>query len=111
MFAGIFPLENVISERTFVGFFTVKLQRVKKKENECNICEKGFANIGDFMHHKKIEHADIVQMCKNTNSCTYQNCWFHHEQNNEKEEVTEKILSMMEKFTQRIVNLENLINK
>jgi hypothetical protein len=59
----------------------------------------------------RIEHAEIVQMCKNTNSCTYQNCWFHHEENNEKEEVTEKILSMMEKFTQRIVILENMMNK
>ena len=88
-----------------------------KKENKCNICEKGFANIGDFMHHKKIEHAETVQMCRNTNSCPYQNCWFRHEphtsheQNNEKEEVTEQILSMMEKFTQRIVKLENIINK
>ena len=69
------------------------------------------------MHHKRSEHAEIFQMCKNMNSCPYQNCWFRHEpyksndQNNEEQEVTEKILSMMEKFTQRIVKLENMMNK
>ena len=69
------------------------------------------------MEHRKHEHGEMVQMCKNTNVCPYQNCWFHHEpnksheQNNEKQEVTQKILTMMEKFTQRIVKLENLINK
>ena len=34
-----------------------------------------------------------------------------NDQNNEIQEVTEKILSMMEKFTQRIVKLENMMNK
>ena len=86
-----------------------------KKEIKCHICEKVFENKPDFMQHKKIEHGEIVQMCTNKNSCSYQNCWFCHEpcqkQNDEKQEVTEKILSMVEKFTQRIVNLEKLINK
>ena len=40
-----------------------------KKENKCNICEKVFENKGDFMLHKKSEHAEIVQMCTNINSC------------------------------------------
>ena len=84
------------------------------KEIKCNICEKVFKNQDDFMHHKKSEHSDFVQMCTNKKTCPYQNCWFHHEnneQNTEKQEVTEKILSMMEKFTHRIVKLENIINK
>ena len=34
-----------------------------------------------------------------------------HEQNKGKQEVTEKILTVMEKLTQRIVKLENMINK
>ena len=66
------------------------------------------------MQHKKSEHSEFVQMFTNANSCPYQNCWFlheHTEQNTDKQELTEKILSMMEKFTQRIVNLENLIDK
>ena len=72
------------------------------------------------MQHKRSEHAEIVQICKNMNSCPYQNCWFEqncwfrhepYEQNNGKQEVTEKILSVIEKFTQRIVKLENMINK
>ena len=67
-----------------------------KKEIKCNICEKVFENKGDFMLHKKSEHVEIVQMCTNMNS---QNCWFGHEpcheQNNEIQEVTRKILSIM----------------
>ena len=86
-----------------------------RTEIKCNICEKLFENKNNFMHHKKIEHAKNVQMCTNMKSCHYQNCWFHHEpchdQNDEEKEVTEKMLSMMEKFTQRIVNLEKLIKK
>ena len=82
-----------------------------RKENKCTICGKVFANKSDYMHHRKIEHAEIVQMCKNTNSCPYQNCWFRHQPKIEKEDITEKILSMMEKFTQRIVILENIVNK
>ena len=111
MFAGIFHLENVNLEITFVGSPYSGGSERSKKEIKYNICEKVFKNKGDFMLHKKSEHAEIVQMCTNMNSCNYQNCWFRHEQNNEKQEVTEKILSMMEKFTQRIVKLEKLIDK
>ena len=66
------------------------------------------------MQHKRSEHAEIVQRCKNMNSCPDQNCWFRHEpyvshkQIDGKQEVTEK---MMEKFTLRLVKLENMINK
>ena len=63
------------------------------------------------MLHKKSEHAEIVQMCTNMNSCNYQNCWFRHEQNEEQHGVTENILNIMEKITNRIVNLENFLNK
>ena len=64
------------------------------------------------MQHKKSEHSEIVQMCKNINSCLYQNCWFRHEsleRNTDEQKVTEQILRMMEKFTQR--KFENIINK
>ena len=88
-----------------------------KSEIKCNICEIFFGNKEVCMLHKRSEHAEIVQMCKNMKTCPYQNCWFRHEpyksndQNNEKQEVTEKILSMMEQFTQRIVKLESMMNK
>jgi hypothetical protein len=36
-----------------------------RKEKKCNICEKVIANKRDFMHHKKIEHAEIVHIWVN----------------------------------------------
>jgi hypothetical protein len=61
-----------------------------KSEIKCNICEKLFGNKEVCMLHKRSEHAEIVQMCKNMKTCPYQNCWFRHEpyksndQNNDK---------------------------
>ena len=112
-----FPSGKCVFGDNLCWFLHSETSESSKNEIKCNICEKVFANKGEFMHHKRIEHAEIVQMCNNTNSCPYQNCWFRHEpntrqeQNNEKEEVTEKILSMMEKCTQRIVKLEKMISK
>ena len=59
----------------------------------------------------------VVKKCKNflNDTCRYgdQQCWFRHDndiqtniENNEKPEVTEKIFKMMEKFTQRILELK-----
>jgi hypothetical protein len=58
-----------------------------------------------------------VQQCKHeqNNSCPYGagKCWFLHslptnnEVKNVNQEVIEKIFNMMEKFTERILNLEN----
>ena len=73
------------------------------------------------MKHKKSEHIATVKECRNASSesCSYgeQTCWFCHDlpvvknelANNKNEEVTEKILKIMEKFTLRIIDLENLI--
>ena len=67
------------------------------------------------MQYNKREHMDKVQGCKNTSSGAYQNCWFRHDKNNEQNEkqhgVTENILNIMEKMTNRILNLENSLNK
>ena len=69
------------------------------------------------MQHKKSEHGAQVQMCRNTDQCPYQNCWFRHgtnkcdEQNYPKQDITEQMLNMLENFTQRIMKIENIINK
>jgi hypothetical protein len=67
------------------------------------------------MQHNKSEHKYNVQMCRKRGSCSYQNCWFRHDANNEQNEeqhgVTENILNLMEKITHRIVKLENSLNK
>ena len=76
------------------------------------------------MKHKKSEHIATVKECRNASSdssesCSYgeQTCWFHHDKtvvnneldNNKNEEVIENIFKMMEKYTLRIIDLENLI--
>ena len=89
----------------------------KKKETheiECSICTKKFGNLNTFHHHQKSDHAETVKKCRN-NKCQYgdQGCWFLHdilEKNVENQEVTEGILKIMEKFTKRILNLENQIS-
>ena len=44
-------------------FLPSETSESSRKENKCNICEKVCANKGDFMNHKKIEHAASVQHC------------------------------------------------
>ena len=59
-----------------------------------------------------------VKECKNSsdNSCRFgdQNCWFLHDEPkkdviNDKPDMTEQIFQMMEKFTKRILDLEEKI--
>ena len=69
------------------------------------------------MQHKKSEHRAQVQMCRNTDKYPFQNCWFRNgtnkcdEQNDQKQDITEQMVNMLENFTQRIMKLENIINK
>ena len=80
-------------------------------------CGKVFTTLNQFLNHKKIEHVTSVQQCKHekNNSCPYgtQKCWYLHSlpKNNEvynvNQEIIEKIENMMERFTERILNLEN----
>jgi hypothetical protein len=92
-------------------------ERANFIEIECNICDDTFDNRNNFMQHKKSEHRAQVQMCRNTDKCPYQNCWFRHgpnkcdEQNDQKQDITEQMVNMLENFTQRIMKLENIINK
>jgi hypothetical protein len=61
-----------------------------------------------------------VPLCKNAskNMCWYgaENCWFRHEQKekiiiNESQVITTKIFEMMDKFTKRIIQIENEMDK
>ena len=85
----------------------------------CNICSKTFNNLNDFLHHKKQKHGETVKECKqNLNKkCRFgeHNCWFHHEKEmivpeKGNQEMTEKLVNMMETFSQRMVEIENHIN-
>ena len=91
----------------------------ESKEVNCNICNKTFNTFNNYRHHKKQEHRETVRQCnQNKNKdCKFGdlNCWFHHENDTnlykkDNQEVTEKMFSMMEKFTKRIVDIENHMN-
>ena len=75
------------------------------------------------MKHKKNDHKQYVQLCKNekNGSCIYGNkkCWFRHEneqsdnknQKHEKEieenkKVTQRMFEMMETITQSVIEIE-----
>ena len=73
----------------------------------------------DFMKHRKLEHRPAVTKCRHAlyGTCMFgeDKCWFVHENDkNEKiiqnnQEVFEKLFNMMEKMTERIVQMETVI--
>ena len=113
------------------GMFIAVLEVVmRKKEFICRVCDKRFTNKNDFMQHRKKEHVQNVFFCKNAlkGTCRFgaKKCWFNHSDNeitytsgnenengenlqNMNQEMMEKLFEMMEKFTQRIIQIENNI--
>ena len=81
----------------------------------CKVCDKIFKTKKDLRYHKKKEHIQNVQVCSYGNTCWYgERCWFRHNINevrdneeNSNDEMTQKLFKMMEKFTKRIIELEN----
>ena len=63
------------------------------KEIKCSTCENVFDNMNNFLQHNKREHRDKVQMCKNKDSCLYQNCWFRHNTYKEQNEQQHDTIS------------------
>ena len=99
-------------------------------EFKCRICDNKFSNKKTFMQHRKKDHVQNVVFCKNAlkGTCHFgaKNCWFNHHDNeitytsenetengeylqNTNQEMMEKLFEMMEKFTQRIIQIENKI--
>ena len=81
----------------------------------CRICNKEYKTRSDFMNHRKNEHTEGVPMCRNylNGSCEYVSCWFRHLEAAakhkdviEEENITEKLVNMMEKLAQRLSMLE-----
>ena len=99
---------------------------IHKSENggrfECTSCETTFAVQAKLLQHRKQNHIDSVQSCRNmvSGACKYgiEKCWFNHSdlinENNEKlndnEEVVEKIFKMMEKFKKQLVEIKEVNN-
>ena len=97
---------------------------------KCNFCDKNFTTLAQLLKHKKSLHEQVVPACRNYSNgrCTYTNdkCWFKHcdqntNENNENEdiinknenmdqEVIQKLLKMMEKFTYQITEIKEKNN-
>ena len=92
-------------------------------EIKCIWCDEVFKAHFEFLKHKKQHHRQYVQQCRNADNgtCRYgiELCWFEHESNermsenersiNYNQEVFEKIFNMMEKITERVVLVENIV--
>ena len=86
------------------------------KSFDCSSCGKLFETLSHLLHHKKNEHRASVKACKNAvnETCRFgeKNCWFLHDneillEKTQNQSVTDKLFSMMEKFTSKIMILEN----
>ena len=93
-------------------------------EWKCSLCESKFICQSEFLRHRKHEHRNLVQMCRNVQdgTCIFGslNCWFIHDDKEaalesektiltEHNEVIEKVFGMMEKMTERILMIEKSI--
>ena len=76
------------------------------------------------MRHKKLEHSELVANCKYESLCQYssQTCWFKHKnikndniENDQNEiqtnKMMQKVLEMVEKYSERIITLEKMMVK
>ena len=99
------------------------------KEFKCRFCDKCYKRKEEFMVHRKMEHENFVPACRadKNDSCRFSDkeCWYKHEDdeylnkyakyqlNQLDEEVPSnmntRLLDMMEKFTERLQNLEDQI--
>ena len=89
----------------------------------CNLCDKVFKSKSEFMTHRKQNHNNLVKRCLNDRNsiCTFghETCWYNHSEdlsrqfydndniNEESSEITQKIIQMMEKFSERMEHIEN----
>ena len=85
------------------------------QEYNCGFCGKIFKNKNEFMKHRKYEHPKMVPVCRELENgwCknTSEECWYkHHIEKNDSgfqnTDITEKLFSMMEKFSERLVFIE-----
>ena len=87
------------------------------KSVKCRFCEKTFETKSEFMEHRKLEHPEKITACKKEmdGSCRFgmEKCWYAHKYQhqtkilNQDPELINRLFTMMEKFTERINNIEN----
>ena len=88
-------------------------------EYKCGLCDKVFKIKSDFMNHRRRTHKEFVAVCKdNINACCRFDadaCWFKHEDTKEipnvqSTDLITRLFQMMEKFTERMEQMENHLN-
>ena len=74
------------------------------QEYKCNSCGEKFKLKSAMMKHRKTNHIDSVQICKNDKTCQYrsQSCWFKH---------TYNINGNMERISKSGNDIEHIENK
>ena len=55
------------------------LHMQSNEDFKCNICDERFQTKSKFMNHRKNQHQEMVQLCKNNEECVFKSsCWFRH---------------------------------
>ena len=85
---------------------------------ECNICNETFKSKTNFMHHRKLEHSEMVQICKNNEYCVFKrSCWFKHEHIDKKiskektddnEHTGQKLIGTVENSNKEVSSIEKM---
>ena len=53
-------------------------------EDNCSICDENFKTQTILMKHRKSEHGNSIEKCKNNEGCLFKNeCWYKHEEMND----------------------------
>ena len=107
-------------------FHGTDLQACEGPNFNCSFCDKIFTKRSEVMKHRKTEHRLFVPLCRHAmyGACIFseETCWFVHDgekvrnesENNDKiikynQEVFDKLFGMIEKMTERIVQMENVL--
>ena len=87
------------------------------KPIKCRFCDKTFETKTKFMEHRKLEHPEKISACKKEidGSCRFgvDKCWYAHKYPHQNGNLTQdpellnRLFTMMEKFTERMNNIEN----
>ena len=83
---------------------------------KCKHFDEGFKLRSEFMHHRKKHHPDIVPSCTNflNGNCEYLSCWFknsEHEELPKEQNFITNLKSLMEKFAERLLQIEQILSK
>ena len=89
----------------------------KPNDFTCSICDEKFKTQKVLMKHRKKEHGNLIEKCKNSDTCSFKKeCWYKHEETSDnefeddekKENIIQKLFEVVEKITEKVTKLENM---